>query len=99
MSGFRPRRGALDTLLELEHHVQEVIGKGRFMVVTFLDLEGAFGSASHNALPFKLSTQGLFRTPLNWVSSFLSAKSFSVAIGNTFSQPYPIHRWGSQSSP
>ena len=99
MYGFRPHRSALDTLLELEHHLQEGFSRGHFTVAAFLDLEGAFDSASHNAILSKLSTLGLFGSPLAWVRSFLSSRTFSVAIGNTFSQHFPISRGVPQGSP
>ncbi|XP_050724067.1 uncharacterized protein LOC127002297 [Eriocheir sinensis] len=99
MSGFRPRRGTIDTLLDLDHHVQEGFGRGRFTLTAFLDLEGAFDSASHNAILYKLSSLGLFGAPLLWVRSFLSSRTFSVSIGTTFSHPYPIRRGVPQGSP
>ena len=55
MSGFRPRRGAFDTLLELEHHLQEDFSRGHYTMVVLLDVEGAFNSASHNAILLKLN--------------------------------------------
>ncbi len=99
MYGFRSHRSALDTLLELEHHLQEGFSRDHYNVAAFLDLEGAFDSASHNPILSKLSTLGLFGNPLAWVRSFLSRRTFSVAIGNTFSQHFLISRGVPQGSP
>ena len=99
MFGFRPHRSTLDALLLLENLIQEGYNHKQFTLVAFLDLKGAFDTASHNAIIVKLARLGLFGPPLQWFQSFLSDRSFSLVIGNTFSRSYPITRGVPQGSP
>ena len=99
MYGFRPHRGTLDALIQLVHHIQVGFNHKMFTLVAFLDLKGAFDSSSHNAIIVKLARLGLNGSPLNWVQSFLSSRSFSLVIGNTHSRSYPITRGVPQGSP
>lgn len=99
MFGFCPHRGTLDALLHLEHIIQEGFNHKKFTLVAFLDLKGAFDTASHKAIVEKFASLGLFGQLLNWVKSFLTSRSFSLVIGNTHSRNFPITRGVPQGSP
>ena len=98
MFGFRPHRGTLDALLQLEHHIQEGFNHKHYTLVAFLDLKGAFDSSPHNAIIEKLSRLGLNVSPLYWVQSFLSSRSFFLVISNSYSRSYPVTRAVPQGS-
>lgn len=88
--GFRPGRSTQDVLIQLEHLIQTNFKDKGVLMVAFMDIQGAFDRASHLGILTKLSDLGIGGTPLLWVKSFLSSRTFSVSIGNTLSSPHPI---------
>ncbi|XP_045101300.1 uncharacterized protein LOC123498199 [Portunus trituberculatus] len=62
------------------------------MTALFLDLEGAFDSAPHEGILYKLALMGITGTTLAWVRDFLTGRSFQVAVGASLSPSQGIHR-------
>ena len=88
--GFRPGRGTQDILCQLDHHIHDAYAHKQVMLALFIDLKGAFDSASHLGILWKLQKMGLTGPPLAWVRDFLEGRTFQVSIGGALSSPMPI---------
>ena len=62
--GFRPRRGTLDTLAQIEYHICDTYRKKQVMTTLFVDLEVAFDTVAHESILYKLAKMGLTGTTL-----------------------------------
>ncbi|XP_045101462.1 uncharacterized protein LOC123498421 [Portunus trituberculatus] len=96
--GFRPHRSTLDVLGQIEYHICDTYRQRQVMMALFLDLEGAFDSAPHEGILYKLALMGITGTTLAWVRDFLTGHSFQVAVGASLSPSQGIHRGVPQGS-
>ncbi|XP_045127737.1 uncharacterized protein LOC123514153 [Portunus trituberculatus] len=96
--GFRPHRSTLDVLGQIEYHICDTYRQRQVMTALFLDLEGAFDSAPHEGILYKLALMGITGTTLAWVHDFLTGRSFQVAVGASLSPSQGIHRGVPQGS-
>ncbi|XP_045130249.1 uncharacterized protein LOC123515571 [Portunus trituberculatus] len=96
--GFRPHRSTLDVLGQIEYHICDTYRQRQVMMALFLDLEGAFDSAPHEGILYKLALMGITGTTLAWVRNFLTGRSFQVAVGASLSPSQGIHRGVPQGS-
>ncbi|XP_045127733.1 uncharacterized protein LOC123514149 [Portunus trituberculatus] len=96
--GFRPHRSTLDVLGQIEYHICDTYRQRQVMMALFLDLEGAFDSAPHEGILYKLALMGITGTTLAWVRDFLTGRSFQVAVGASLSPSQGIHRGVPQGS-
>ncbi|XP_045101460.1 uncharacterized protein LOC123498419 [Portunus trituberculatus] len=67
--GFRPHRSTLDVLGQIEYHICDTYRQRQVMTALFLDLEGAFDSAPHEGILYKLALMGITGTTLAWSST------------------------------
>ena len=96
--GFRPRRSTLDVLSQMDFHISDTYRQRQVMLSLFIDLEGAFDSASHDGIFYKLATMGITGTTLAWVQNYLSNRTYQVAVGASLSPSHPIRRGVPQGS-
>ena len=96
--GFRPHRGNVDVLGQLEYHVCDTYGQRQVMTTIFIDLEGAFDTAPHESILYKLAGMGITGATLAWVHDFLVGHSYQVAVGASLSHSRPIRRSVPQGS-
>lgn len=97
--GFRTGRGTQDILCQLEHHIHSAYKNHQVMLALFIDLKGAFDSASHLGILWKLQKRGFTGNPLAWVKDFLEGRSFRVSVGGSLSSPTITSRGVPQGSP
>ena len=57
--GFRPCRSTMDVLAQLEYHICDTYRQRQVMVTLFADLEGAFDTAPHQGILYKLANMGI----------------------------------------
>lgn len=88
--GFVKGRSVETQLLECQHLWFEAIDSGKCIDIIYYDFAKAFDKVSHPKLLFKLSSLGLPSIILDWLHSFLSARTFSVKVGNATSDPAPV---------
>lgn len=68
------------------------VDSGYSVVLVLLDLTAAFDTVNHNILLSRLEhVVGLKGTVLSWFKSYLSERSFSVAMGQHSSASAPIY--------
>lgn len=96
--GFRPHRGTVDVLGQLEYHVCDTYRQHQVMTTIFIDLEGAFDTAPHEGILYKLAGMGITGATLAWVQDFLAGRSYQVAVGASLSHSRPIRRGVPQGS-
>ena len=84
--GFREGHSTVHAALLITDHIQKVIEEGQFSCGIFLDFSKALDTVNHGILLKKLSHYGIRGIANQWFSSYLSNRSQSVAIGNTYSE-------------
>ena len=76
----------LSNLLQSLDVINELMAEGDYVDVFYLDFQKAFDSVPHHRLMVKLRNYGITDNTLNVVSDFLSARSFTVKVGDSFSE-------------
>ena len=70
----------------------------RSSVIILLDLSAAFDTVNHQILLSRLSEMGITGTALQWISSYLSGRSYQVSWGGKLSDPRQLSTGVPQSS-
>ena len=81
--GFLPGRSTTLQLVSLVNEWQAALDSGSPTVAVFMDFMKAFDRVWHNGLLHKLALAGLSDHSVAWLTSYLSARSIEVTIGNT----------------
>uniref|UniRef100_A0A8R1INV2 Reverse transcriptase domain-containing protein n=1 Tax=Caenorhabditis japonica TaxID=281687 RepID=A0A8R1INV2_CAEJA len=89
--GFLRNRSCTTALLHSFSTYKSVIDRDKHLDVVFFDFQKAFDKVPHDSLLRKLDIFGVPQIFINWFTSFLSRRTFSVRVG-FHSDPcrYPI---------
>ena len=91
-AGFRRGRSTMDILATLKHIITQAIDQGKYCLVVYLDLEGAFDCVWHHGLIYKMKQLGFGPDILNWVFDYLTGRTIRVRVGNELSDTRPLNR-------
>ena len=91
-NGFRKKRSTNDNLFKLFKTIELGFCKGHPTTGIFLDVEKDFNQVWHDGLLFKLTSMGLNRKLIRWISNFLYYRKLIISINDQLSDPItPIH--------
>lgn len=94
-SGFKSKHSTETALLKVFNDLLLTTDSGKSAILLLLDLSAAFDTVDHNILLTRLETDvGIKGTALQWFTSYLSDRSFSVNLGQ-FSSSFTPKKWGS----
>ena len=88
--GFLPGRSVLTNLLPCVNYWSESLDRGMPVDVIYLDFSRAFDRVPRRRLLCKLEHFGIRGRLLAWISSFLSDRSFSVKVGEIYSDKQSV---------
>jgi hypothetical protein len=85
-SGYRKGHSCETAVTRIHNDILIMIDKRENVVLLLLDLSAAFDTINHRLLLKKLKTHyGIDGTVLNWLTSYLSERSFRVSVGKSTS--------------
>ena len=88
--GFTKQRSCLTNLLCFLEEVTSKLDENKTVEVAYLDFSKAFDSVNQRLLLFKLKNFGIQGQLHNWISAFLSRRSFFVRVGEECSAPVQL---------
>ena len=86
--GGRAGHSTTTTLIQMHEQWMNDLEDGKTVAVTMIDQSAAFNVCNHQLLLQKLRLLGV--NNVDWVASYLSGRSQSVAIGAALSAPLPL---------
>ena len=86
--GGRAGHSTTTTLIQMHNQWMEDLEDGKTVAVTLVDQSAAFDVCNHNIIKSKLRLLGL--DSVEWVSSYLSGRTQSSAIGAALSAPLSL---------
>ena len=90
-SGFKARHSTETALLKVSNDLLLTLDTGENAILVLLDLSAAFDTVDHPTLLARLHQWvGIRGSALQWFSSYLSHRSFSVSIGQHSSSSAPL---------
>ena len=98
LGGFRPRRGTVDCLAQLEHEIRTAQKNKEVLLCIFLDLKSAFDTVPHQGVLRELAKLGCGGTALKWFADFLTDRTYQVSVGGEHSNPRKMQRGLPQGS-
>ena len=84
--GFMRAKSCLTNLLECLDIITEVINRGFYVILIFLDFAKASDSVDHHKLILKLKAFGFRGELLDWLIDFINDRRQRVIIGNSVSE-------------
>lgn len=97
-SGFRLSHSTLDPLTVLQSDASNALQNKQFCIAVFLDINKAFDTVWHRGLIDQLQNIDLQGNLPVFIQSFLTSRTFSVRIHNTFSSTYSTSKGVPQGS-
>ena len=90
-SGFKTLHSTETALLKVTNDLLLTLDSGENAILVLLDLSAAFDTVDHNTLLTRLEQWvGIKGTALDWFSSYLKHRTFSVSISQFFSSTAPV---------
>ena len=90
-SGFRKHHSTESALLRVSNDIMMASDAGDCVVLVLLDLSAAFDTVDHAIMLDRLREWvGISGSALQWFASYLSGRSFSVAVGPFSSHSTPL---------
>ena len=90
-SGFRKLHSTERALLRVTNDIMMAGDDGKCSLLVLLDLSSAFDTVNHAILLNRLNhLVGISGTALDWFSSYLAERSFSVSVGQFTSDTAPL---------
>lgn len=83
--GFRAGRSTMTNLLDCEAKIAEIISDGHPYDIISFDFAKAFDKAPHDKVVNAIAALGIKGRALEWLSSFLAGRTFSVRVGDSLS--------------
>lgn len=90
MKGFRTRLSAQDSVQDLVSDIEFHRSHDRHILIVFLDIDKAFDSVCVAILRERLAILGLRGRITQFLENYLSNRSFTVKLGNTFISPQAL---------
>jgi hypothetical protein len=78
--GFVKKKSCLTNLISFLDEITKRLDKGEPVEVWYLDFQKAFDSVNHRLLMRKLTTFNLSKIVLDWISQFLTGRTFYVSV-------------------
>ena len=88
--GFLPSRSTTSALVTASNYILSSLDSRSSVCGVFLDLKKAFDSVSHRLLLDKISSLNLPSHLSNWLQSYLSGRTQSVCVQNSYSSPSSV---------
>jgi hypothetical protein len=88
--GFRSGYSVTTQLLECLDDWTRALSTGHNVDILYFDFAKAFDTVSHQKLLHKLEHYGFTGPFLAWIKSFLTDRTFSVRVNDTFSAFFPV---------
>ena len=88
--GFRLGRSCVSELLIHYDRIVEILERGSNVDSIYLDFAKAFDKVDHGIVLKKLSLLGIHGRLLQWIRSFLSARTQKVMVNGFLSDPAPV---------
>ena len=85
--GYQKNRGCIDHITNLETYIREAFIKKQHVTTVFFDLEKAYDTTWKYGIIKDLHDIGLKGRLPNFITNFLSNRSFKVRIGSVLSEP------------
>ena len=85
VTGFRKSHGTQHSLMVMLEKWKNVLDKGEYVCVLFMDLSKAFVTINHDLLLAKLRAYGFSNNALNLMCSYLKNRKQRTQINNNFS--------------
>ena len=91
-SAYRSFHSVETALLKVQNDILRALDKHQEALLLLLDFNAAFDTIDHNQLLNRLmSRYGVKGKVLQWISSYLSGRTQSIAIGNVLSDPVDLN--------
>ena len=97
-SGFRNKRGTMDTLLQIEQDISDALGNKKVAVFVYVDLQSAFDSIWGEGLIYKMMNIGIKGNLLKILHNFFDSRENKVIYNNKKSNPFFIQAGTPQGS-
>lgn len=77
--------------MKVSNDLLQLLDSGSCAILVLLDLSAAFDTIDHSILLHRLEkVVGIQGVALQWLSSYLKDRTFSVSIGSVSSRPVPL---------
>ena len=83
--GFRKEKSVTTQLLETFNDLTNALEKREMADIIYFDFSKAFDTVPHSNLLYKLRNFGIDGVLYNWISDYLSERTFQVKVQNNFS--------------
>ena len=96
--GFRRGHSTETALLNVIDFITYTLNTKHFFQLVRLDISSAFDTLDHQILLYRIHLLGIIYLALSWFTSYISDRSSSVQIYNSFSCPSPMKYGVTQGS-
>jgi hypothetical protein len=90
-SGFRKHHSTESATLRVLSDIYSAIDNGRIALLALLDVSAAFDTVDHDILMHRLAESfGIVGQAHDWLSSFVTRRTYSVRFGGTTTSPWKV---------